>query len=29
MVLIKKHDDYAELYDECEAKIKEQPSPIE
>ena len=23
MVLIKKHDDYAELYDECEAKIKE------
>ena len=27
MVLIKKHDDFAELYDECEAKIKEQSSP--
>lgn len=23
MVLIKKHDDYADLYDECEASIKE------
>lgn len=25
MVLIKKHDDYADLYDECEAKMKESP----
>ena len=24
MVLIKKHDDYAELYDECESKVNEQ-----
>ena len=29
MVLIKKHDDYADLYDECEAKIKESPPVIQ
>lgn len=28
MVLIKKHDDYAELYEECEAKMNELLLPV-